>query len=83
MQALEAAGCFAVLIECVPPAVAAAVTRELEVPTIGIGAGPHTSGQARLLHVINAAHSCTCLCVWSVQLVQNLKTHTPDMFTLA
>ena len=44
-QALEAAGCFAVLIECVPPAVAAAVTRELRVPTIGIGAGPHTSGQ--------------------------------------
>ena len=52
-QALEAAGCFAVLIECVPPAVAAAVTRELHVPTIGIGAGPHTSGQVQLLRKVH------------------------------
>ena len=44
-KALEAAGCFSVVLECVPGLVAAAVTRELGIPTIGIGAGPATSGQ--------------------------------------
>lgn len=44
-QALQAAGCFAMVLECVPPLVAAAATRELSIPTIGIGAGPHCSGQ--------------------------------------
>lgn len=44
-QALEQAGCFAILMECLPPLVAAALTQELSVPTIGIGAGPHCSGQ--------------------------------------
>ena len=46
-KALEAAGCFSVVLECVPALVAAAVTRELTIPTIGIGAGAGTSGQAR------------------------------------
>ena len=46
-KALEAAGCFSVVLECVPAVVAAAVTCELSIPTIGIGAGGGTSGQAR------------------------------------
>jgi 3-methyl-2-oxobutanoate hydroxymethyltransferase len=46
-QALQDVGCFAVVLECVPPLVAAAITREVSIPTIGIGAGPHCSGQAR------------------------------------
>lgn len=46
-KALEAAGCFSVVLECVPALVAAAVTRELSIPTVGIGAGGGTSGQAR------------------------------------
>jgi len=44
-QVAERAGAFAVLIECVPSEVGRAITQAVDVPTIGIGAGPHTSGQ--------------------------------------
>jgi 3-methyl-2-oxobutanoate hydroxymethyltransferase len=48
--ALGAAGCFAIVLEAVPAAVAAAVTRELSVPTIGIGAGGACDGQVLVWH---------------------------------
>ena len=48
--ALEAAGVFGVVLECVPAPVARAVTAALKVPTIGIGAGPHCSGQVLVYH---------------------------------
>jgi 3-methyl-2-oxobutanoate hydroxymethyltransferase len=48
--ALEAAGCFAVVLEAVPPAVAQAATGALTVPTIGIGAGKETDGQVLVWH---------------------------------
>lgn len=48
--ALAEAGCFAVVVEGVPEQVGSAVTEALEVPTIGIGAGPHTDGQVLVLH---------------------------------
>jgi 3-methyl-2-oxobutanoate hydroxymethyltransferase len=44
-HAVEDAGAFAVVLEMVPSAVAAQVTKELRIPTIGVGAGPHVDGQ--------------------------------------
>ncbi len=43
--ALEQSGAFAVVLECMPAEVAAAITAKLAIPTIGIGAGPHCDGQ--------------------------------------
>ena len=48
--ALQAAGCFAVVLECVPEPVAAAISRRLTIPTIGIGSGAATDGQVLVLH---------------------------------
>ena len=48
--ALEDAGCFSVVLECVPPPVAARITAALSVPTIGIGAGADCDGQVLVWH---------------------------------
>jgi 3-methyl-2-oxobutanoate hydroxymethyltransferase len=49
-HAVEAAGAFAIVLESMPRELAARVTRELRIPTIGIGAGPDCDGQILVLH---------------------------------
>jgi 3-methyl-2-oxobutanoate hydroxymethyltransferase len=48
--ALEAAGCFSLVLEAVPAAVAARITSALSIPTIGIGSGPDCDGQVLVYH---------------------------------
>jgi len=48
--ALADAGCFSIVLECVPDAVATMVTEAVPVPTIGIGAGAHCDGQVLVFH---------------------------------
>jgi 3-methyl-2-oxobutanoate hydroxymethyltransferase len=48
--ALDQAGVFSIVLECVPREVAAMITQEISVPTIGIGAGPECDGQVLVFH---------------------------------
>ena len=49
-RALDAAGCFAIVAEAMPAAVARELTPRVSAPVIGIGAGPHTDGQVLVFH---------------------------------
>ena len=49
-KAIEHAGCFALVVEGVPAPVAQQVTEAVDIPTIGIGAGPHCDGQVLVYH---------------------------------
>jgi 3-methyl-2-oxobutanoate hydroxymethyltransferase len=48
--ALEDAGCFSIVLESIPYRLGAYITERLSIPTIGIGAGPGTSGQVLVIH---------------------------------
>ncbi|MBR0458264.1 MAG: 3-methyl-2-oxobutanoate hydroxymethyltransferase [Victivallales bacterium] len=47
--AVQEAGAFAVVLECIPAALAERITKTLSIPTIGIGAGPHCDGQIQVV----------------------------------
>ena len=47
---LEEAGAFGIIIECVPAELAKIITEKVNIPTIGIGAGPYTDGQILVFH---------------------------------
>jgi 3-methyl-2-oxobutanoate hydroxymethyltransferase len=49
-KALEAAGCYAIVLECIPTELARIITSQLGIPTVGIGAGPHCDGQVLVLN---------------------------------
>ena len=51
-KAVEEAGAFSIVLELMPSELAAIITSELDIPTIGIGAGPHCAGQVQVLHDI-------------------------------
>lgn len=51
-KGLEDAGCFAIVLECIPADLAAEITAEITVPTIGIGAGAKCDGQVLVYHDI-------------------------------
>ncbi len=55
-EALEAAGCFALVLECIPAALAENLTHLLKIPTIGIGAGAETDGQVLVLQDLLGLH---------------------------
>ena len=48
--ALEQAGAYAVVLECVPAPLAQTISDRVAIPTIGIGAGPHCDGQVQVFH---------------------------------
>jgi 3-methyl-2-oxobutanoate hydroxymethyltransferase len=48
--ALEKAGCFSIVLEAIPAAVAEEIVRRVQIPVIGIGAGPATDGQVLVFH---------------------------------
>ena len=47
---LQQAGCFGVVLEKIPAQLAKIVTQSVQIPTIGIGAGPHCDGQVLVMH---------------------------------
>lgn len=56
-QQLQAAGCCALVLECIPAPLAKSITSSLHIPTIGIGAGSDTDGQVLVWHDFLGLHS--------------------------
>jgi 3-methyl-2-oxobutanoate hydroxymethyltransferase len=56
-RALEAAGAFALVLECIPAGLAKRVSESIAIPTIGIGAGVYCDGQVLVIHDLLGLHS--------------------------
>ncbi len=54
---LQEAGCFAIVLECIPAPLAKTITEKLSIPTIGIGAGPDVDGQVLVLQDLLGCHT--------------------------
>jgi 3-methyl-2-oxobutanoate hydroxymethyltransferase len=54
--ALQAAGCFSIVFEAIPAGVTDVIMQHMEIPVIGIGAGPSTDGQVLVLHDLLGIH---------------------------
>ena len=55
-KSLEQAGCFAIVLECIPRGLAERITGAVSIPTIGIGAGPHCDGQVLVVQDMLGIH---------------------------
>ncbi len=55
--ALEAAGCFSIVLECIPESLGRQITETIGIPTIGIGAGRYCDGQVLVTHDMLGLHS--------------------------
>lgn len=55
-KSLERAGCFSIVLECIPWRLAERISAEVSIPTIGIGAGPHCDGQVLVLQDMLGIH---------------------------
>ena len=53
---LERAGCFAIVLECIPWQLAKRISESVSIPTIGIGAGPYCDGQVLVIHDMLGIH---------------------------
>ncbi|HVB94509.1 MAG TPA: 3-methyl-2-oxobutanoate hydroxymethyltransferase [Acidimicrobiales bacterium] len=58
-KAIAAAGCFAIVLEGVPEGLGAIITQQLDIPTIGIGAGPACDGQVLVFHDLLGLNAAT------------------------
>jgi 3-methyl-2-oxobutanoate hydroxymethyltransferase len=78
---LEAIGCFCVLLEMVPSSLSQKITKTLKIPTIGIGAGPHCSGQILVTHdVLGFSGQFTPKFVKKYQEIETLTAAAFDAF---
>lgn len=77
--ALEAAGAFALIIECVPDRLAEIITSVVKIPTIGIGAGPYCDGQGLVSEDMLGLYDK--FCPKFVRQYRNLATDIKDAFT--
>lgn len=74
-RVLEQAGASVLLLECVPVSLGKTITEQLNIPVIGIGAGPHTDGQIMVMHDLLG---CTPTSIRKPRFVENFLEHSSN-----